>query len=181
MERVPTETVQFLLGNRYCETDRLSDDAWRIFGPTPLGWRRVQAICDFVHAHIAFGYDIQGPTRTAYEAYTDPKGVSRDFAHWPFRYSLLEYSCPILHGLRQRHWLAAALRADGFRCLDGSVARRSMAHVDPRNNCPRIGRVLIAYGRDAADMHLARIFGPGELRGFRVLDRSGDRLIDLIR
>jgi hypothetical protein len=54
VQHLPTETLLFLLGSRYCETDRLSDEAWRLFGHTPLGWPRVQAICDFVHNHITF-------------------------------------------------------------------------------------------------------------------------------
>ena len=72
---MPAETLQFLLGSRYCETDRLSDDAWRLFGHTPLGWPRVQAICDFVHNHMAFGYEHSRATRTAFEAYTERRGV----------------------------------------------------------------------------------------------------------
>jgi transglutaminase-like putative cysteine protease len=78
---LPAETLLFLLGSRYCETDRLSDEAWRLFGHTPLGWPRVQAICDFVHNHITFGYEHSRATRTASEAYVERHGVCRDYAH----------------------------------------------------------------------------------------------------
>ena len=71
MQRLPAEVILFLLGSRYCETDRLSDEAWRLFGNTPLGWPRVQAICDFVHDHLIFGYEHSRATRTAFEAYPD--------------------------------------------------------------------------------------------------------------
>jgi len=81
VEQLPAETLLFLLGSRDCETDRLSDEAWRLFGHTPLGWRRVQAICDFVHSRITFGYEHSRATRTASEAYTERRGVCRDFAH----------------------------------------------------------------------------------------------------
>jgi transglutaminase-like putative cysteine protease len=81
VQRLPAEVVMFLLGSRYCETDRLSDEAWRSFGNTPLGWPRVQAICDFVHDHITFGYEHSCATRTAFETYGERSGVCRDYAH----------------------------------------------------------------------------------------------------
>src|SRR5436309_2071785 len=78
---LPDDALVFLLGSRYCETDRLADVAWSLFGKTPLGWGRVQAICDFVHQHIVFGYEHARASRTAWEAYCDRTGVCRDFAH----------------------------------------------------------------------------------------------------
>jgi transglutaminase-like putative cysteine protease len=81
VERLPNDTLVFTLGSRYCETDKLSDIAWQLFGSTPRGWRRVQAICDFVCDHLTFGYQYARPTRTAYEAYQERLGVCRDFAH----------------------------------------------------------------------------------------------------
>jgi transglutaminase-like putative cysteine protease len=76
VQDLPEEVLVFLLGSRYCETDHLSDTAWRLFGHTPLGWARVQAICDFVHTHIAFNYADARPTRTAWEAFNERRGVS---------------------------------------------------------------------------------------------------------
>jgi len=81
VQELPEETLLFLLGSRYCETDRLSEIAWGLFGQTPLGWQRVQTICDFVHNHITFGYENARPTRTAWEAYNERVGVCRDYAH----------------------------------------------------------------------------------------------------
>src|SRR6202789_3293948 len=78
---LPEETLVFLLGSRYCETDRLSEIAWKLFSGTPLGWARVQAICDFGNQHIQFGYEYANPTKTAWEVYQDRQGVCRDFAH----------------------------------------------------------------------------------------------------
>jgi transglutaminase-like putative cysteine protease len=81
VEALPAETLLFLLGSRYCETDLLVKTAWELFGATPTGWQRVQAICDFVHRHIEFGYGLSSPTKTAFQAFQDRKGVCRDFAH----------------------------------------------------------------------------------------------------
>ncbi len=78
---LPEETLVFLLGSRYCETDQLSDEAWRLFQQTPMGWGRVQAICDFVHNHLVFGYEHASSTRTAMQAYAERRGVCRDYAH----------------------------------------------------------------------------------------------------
>ena len=78
---LPAETLLFLLGSRYCETDLLSTTAWELFGATPMGWPRVQAICDFVHNHIAFGYEHSSPTKTAFQVFHEKKGVCRDYAH----------------------------------------------------------------------------------------------------
>jgi len=169
VQHLPAETLLFLLGSRYCETDRLSDEAWRLFGRTPLGWPRVQAICDFVHNHITFGYEHSRATRTASEAYVERHGVCRDYAHLavafcrslniPARYCtgyMTDIGVPPPHApMDFAAWIEVYL---GGRW-----------HVfDPRNNVPRIGRVLIAHGRDAADVPLTHIFGPGTLSGFRV-------------
>jgi len=81
VENLPSDTIVYLLGSRYCETDRLSEIAWNLFGNTPMGWPRVQAICDFVHNHIKFGYQHARATKTALEAYNERVGVCRDFTH----------------------------------------------------------------------------------------------------
>src|SRR3981189_3727715 len=81
VEDLPAETLNFLLASRYCETDRLSEVAWNLFGQAPMGWGRVQAICDFVHRHIVFGYEYAGATKTAWDVFNEAKGVCRDYAH----------------------------------------------------------------------------------------------------
>ena len=169
VEQLPGETLQFLLGSRYCETDRLSDEAWRLFGPTPLGWRRVQAICDFVHAHIAFGYEHSRPTRTAYEAYTIPQGVCRDFAHLAITFCrCLNIPARYCTGYVSDIGLPPPYAPMDFAAWMEVYLGGRWHTFDPRNNAPRIGRILIAYGRDAADVPLTHIFGPGELREFKV-------------
>ena len=81
LERLPVEVLIYLLGSRYCETDRLSDTAWSLFGQGPKGWPLVQAICDYAHDRIKFGYEYASPTKTAFDAHTEKRGVCRDFAH----------------------------------------------------------------------------------------------------
>jgi transglutaminase-like putative cysteine protease len=167
--QLPESTLVYLLGSRYCETDQLSDIAWQRFGDGPTGWARVQAICDFVHGHIEFGYQHARRTRTAWEAYTEGIGVCRDYAHLaialcrcmniPARYCtgyLGDYGTPPPHGpMDFAGWFEAFL---GDRWYT----------FDARNNTPRIGRVLIARGRDACDVALSSTFGPNTLEGFKV-------------
>ncbi|MGH8489432.1 MAG: transglutaminase-like domain-containing protein, partial [Gammaproteobacteria bacterium] len=81
VQDLPEETLVFLLGSRYCETDRLSEAAWDLFSRSSTGWGRVQAICDFVHGHIHFGYEHARSTKTAWEAFNEGTGVCRDFTH----------------------------------------------------------------------------------------------------
>lgn len=165
---LPDECLTHLLGSRYCETDRLSQIAWDRFGSVRPGWSRVQAICDFVHQHIAFGYHHARATRTAYEAYLQQIGVCRDYAHLaialcrcmniPARYVngyLGDIGVPINDPMDFSAWIEVY--------LDG----RWMT-FDPRNNMPRIGRIVVARGRDAVDVPLINSFGPHVLTSFRV-------------
>jgi transglutaminase-like putative cysteine protease len=169
VQSLPEETLLFLLGSRYCDTDLLSDMAWRLFEKTPPGWARVQAICDFVHAHITFGYEHARSTRTASQAYEERIGVCRDFTHLavtfcrcmniPARYCtgyLTDIGIPPPYGT-----MDFAAWFEVF--LDGAW------HVfDARNNERRIGRILIARGRDAADVAISNTFGPNVLKSFTV-------------
>lgn len=169
IEELPAETIVFLLGSRYCETDRLSEAAWSLFGNAPSGWGRVQAICDFVHNHIQFGYEYARATKTAWEAYNERRGVCRDYAHLavafcrcmniPARYCtgyLGDIGMPPPYGpMDFAGWFEAYLGGRWYT-------------FDPRNNMPRIGRVLIARGRDAADVPITHTFGPNTLVSFKV-------------
>ena len=166
---LPQDTLVFLLGSRYCETDRLSDLAWRLFSKTPFGWARVQAICDFVHRHLTFGYQHASSTKTAQQAYTDRTGVCRDFAHLaiafcrcmniPARYCtgyLGDIGVPVSAApMDFAGWFEAYLAGAWYT-------------FDARNNQPRIGRILIARGRDAADVAISTAFGENTLDSFRV-------------
>lgn len=169
VEELPEETLVFLLASRFCDSDRLQDLAWNLFGETEPGWARVQAVCDFVHAHITFGYEHARVTKSASEAYEERCGVCRDFAHLatafcralniPARYCAGFISNA---GMPEPHQLgdfAAWLEV----YLDGEWHT-----FDPRNNVPRIGRILLARGRDAADIAMTTTFGPHTLQHFRV-------------
>ena len=165
---LPDDTLLYLMGSRYCETDRLSQIAWDLFGNTPMGWARVQAICDFVHNHIVFSYGNARPTRTAFDAYNERSGVCRDFAHLavtftramniPARYvngSLGDIGVPVTGPMDCAAWMEVFLGGRWWT-------------FDPRNNIPRIGRIVVARGRDAADVPLINSFGPHILKGFKV-------------
>ena len=175
VQHLPSETLLFLLGSRYCETDRLSDEAWRRFGPTPLGWPRVQAICDFVHNHVKFGYEHSRATRTAAETFAEARGVCRDFAHLAIAFCrCLNIPARYCTGYISDIGLPPPYEPMDFAAWM-EVYLGGRWHVfDPRNNAPRVGRILIAHGRDAADVPLTHTFGPGTLTGFRVwVDEAG--------
>ena len=169
VEALPEETLIFLLGSRYCDTERLLPIAWQLFGNAPTGWGRVQAICDFVHQHIEFGYQHARPTKTAWEAYEERTGVCRDFAHLAVAFCRCmnipaRYCSGYLGDMGTPPPYPPMDFAGWFDAwLDGRWYT-----FDPRNNVPRIGRVLMARGRDAADVAISTTFGPNTLTGFRV-------------
>ncbi len=168
-DTLPEEVLVFLLGSRYCETDLLSETAWRLFAQSPSGWGRVQAICDFVHHHVEFGYQYASPTKTAWQVYNEGQGVCRDYAHLaialcrcmniPARYCtgyLGDIGVPPVDApMDFAGWFEAFLGGSWYT-------------FDARNNVPRIGRVLIARGRDAADVAINTTFGPNTLDSFLV-------------
>jgi transglutaminase-like putative cysteine protease len=168
VEDLPAETLLYLLGSRYCETDRLSDIAWKLFEATPPGWARVQAICDFVHNHIKFGYEHARATMTAHEVYHEGKGVCRDFAHLAITF------CRCMN-IPARYCTGYLSDIGTPKPWVGDFAGWFEAYIgghwhmfDPRNNVPRIGRVLIAQGRDASDVPITQTFGPNTLVSFKV-------------
>jgi transglutaminase-like putative cysteine protease len=169
VEELPEETLLFLLGSRYCETDHLSNIAWNQFGATPLGWARVQAICDFVHGHLAFGYQHARPTKTAWEAYQEKAGVCRDFAHLAIAFCRCmnipaRYCTGYLGDIGVPAMDAPMDFAGWFEAYLGGAWHT----FDARFNTPRIGRILMARGRDAADVAIATTFGPTTLVSFKV-------------
>lgn len=169
IQDLPQETLVYLLGSRYCETDVLSTTAWALFGHGPTGWARVQAICDYVHRHIAFGYEHANATKTAAQVFHEKRGVCRDYAHLaiafcrcmniPARYCtgyLGDIGMPPPYGTMDfAGWFEAYLGGQWYT-------------FDARNNVPRIGRVLIARGRDASDVAITTTFGPNVLEKFVV-------------
>jgi transglutaminase-like putative cysteine protease len=169
VENLPDETLVFLLGSRYCETDCLSETAWQLFDKSPTGWARVQTICDYVHRHISFGYEHARPTKTAWETYQEKTGVCRDYAHLAIAFCRCmnipaRYCTGYLGDIGMPPPYSPMDFAGWFEAyLDGNWYT-----FDPRNNIPRIGRVLIARGRDAADVAISNTFGPNTLVSFKV-------------
>jgi len=170
LRELPDEAFAFLLGSRYCDTQKLIDLAWTRFGSIDGGWQRVQAICDFVHKHIKFGYQFARDDRMASEAYEERTGVCRDFAHLavtlcrcmniPARYCtgyLGDIGVP-----------RDPAPMDFSAWFEAYIGKRWFT-FDARHNHPRIGRILIARGRDAADVAISTTFGSARLARFSVL------------
>jgi transglutaminase-like putative cysteine protease len=170
VQDLPEETLLFLLGSRYCETDRLSQTAWDLFSHTAAGWGRVQAICDFVHNHITFGYEHARPSKSAFDVFSERAGVCRDFAHLAIAFC----RCMNIPARYCTGYLGDIGVPPPYGPMDFSawmeVYLGGAWHIfDPRNNEPRIGRVLIARGRDASDVAISTTFGPAELLNFVVV------------
>jgi transglutaminase-like putative cysteine protease len=173
VDDLPDDVLEFLLGSRYCEVDRLTDLAWRLFGGMPAGWQRVQAICDYVHDRLKFSYADACATRTAWQGHEEGLAVCRDFAHLaiafcrgmniPARYCtgyLGDIGVPPLPDpMDFSAWFEAYLGGTWYA-------------FDARHNVPRIGRILIARGRDAVDVALSTSFGPSRLKQFSVITQE---------
>ena len=169
VEELPDDVLVYLLGSRYCETDRLSDTAWGLFGHVPPGWRRHQAILDFTHQHIEFGYQHARPTKTAWDAHQEGRGVCRDYAH------LAITLCRCMN--IPARYCTGFLGDIGVPLSDSPMDFSAWFEVflggqwitaDARHNKPRIGRILMARGRDATDCALTTAFGSAILTGFTV-------------
>lgn len=167
---LPDEVLVFLLGSRYCDTDRLADFAWKTFSSTPLGWPRVKSILDFAHNRIVFNYQNADPLRTAFGGFTDRTGVCRDFAHL----AITLCRCMNIPARYCTGYLGDIGVPKDINPMDFSawfeVYLGGRWHtVDARHNKPRIGRILMATGRDATDVALTTAFGPAELKRFDVI------------
>ena len=169
VEELPAETLVFLLGSRYCETDRLTETAWALFEQVPPGWRRVKAICDFVHGHLAFGYQHARATRTALEALNERVGVCRDYTHLAVAFCrCMNIPARYCTGYLGDIGVPASPDPMDFSAWFEAYLGGRWHTFDPRNNIPRVGRVLIAQGRDAADVPISNTFGANVLKSFRV-------------
>ena len=167
---LPNDALVFLLGSRYCETERLMNVAWSNFGGTPSGWPRVQAICDFVNSHLRFGYPHARATRTAVEAFVERRGVCRDFAHL----AVTLCRCMNIPARYCTGYLGDIAVEPEPEPMDFSawfevyLGGRWYA-FDARHNAPRIGRIVMARGRDAADVALSTTFGRNTIKRFNVV------------
>ena len=169
VEMLPHYLLGFLLGSRYCETDRLGPVAWDLFGGVKPGWTRVQAVCDFVHNHLTFGYPHARPTRTALEAYQEKKGVCRDFAHLMIALCrCLNIPARYVNGYLGDIGVPKDPAPMDFSAWTEVFLDNRWYTFDARHNKPRIGRVVVARGRDATDVPLINTFGPHILTTFKV-------------
>src|SRR5215212_4944318 len=164
VEELPDDALVFTLPSRYIESDLLLDDAWQLFGNTPPTWARIQAICDWVHANVEYGYGLSGPTTTALDVFKQRQGVCRDFAqisvalcralNIPARYTFgylgdIAVEPPDVP-MDFHAWFEAYLGGQWYT-------------FDARHNVPRIGRVKIGHGRDAVDVALTTTYGAASL------------------
>jgi transglutaminase-like putative cysteine protease len=170
VEALPDDVLVYLLGSRYCDTEHLIDTAWKEFGSVPKGWPLVQAIVDYVHQRIAFGYENACATRTAFGGYTERVGVCRDFAHL----AITLCRCMNIPARYCTGYLGDIGVPKDPAPMDFSawfevyLGGRWYA-FDARHNRPRIGRIVMARGRDATDVALTTVFGPNQLVKFEVV------------
>lgn len=169
VHELPHHCLRYLLASRYCEIDLLMADAWRLFGHVAPGWGRVQTVCDFVNQHVAFGYPFARATKTAYETFNERNGVCRDLAHLAITF------CRCLN--IPARYCTSYLGDIGVPAVDAPMDFAGCMEVylgdrwhtfDPRNNARRIGRLMIARGRDAADVAISTTFGASRLQSFKV-------------
>jgi len=172
---LPPETLPFLRASRYCETDLLSDFAWANFGSVNGGWARVQAICDFVHQRLRFSYPEARPTRTANEALSEGVGVCRDFTHLAVTLCrCLNIPARYCNGYLGDIGVPPDPAPMDFNAWFEAFLGRRWFTFDARHNQPRIGRILISRGRDAADIPMITTFGPHALTRFTVVTEEID-------
>ena len=173
VQELPTHLLGYLLNSRYCEVDRFAAIASELFGGIAPGWGRVQAICDWVHANISFGYQYARPTKTALDVFGERSGVCRDFQH------LAVTLCRALHiparyatGYLGDICLPTAPSPMDFSAWFEVYLEGRWWTFDARYNCPRFGRVLMAVGRDASDVAMTTSFGMANLTHFSVVSEE---------
>jgi transglutaminase-like putative cysteine protease len=178
IDQLPDNALVYLLSSRYCDTEKLRDTAWSLFGNVPCGWQRVQAVCDYVHDRIQFGYHHARRDRTAAEGHEERIGVCRDFAHLAIALCRClnipaRYCTGYLGDIGVPRDSAPMDFSAWFEVFLGN----RWYTFDARHNQPRIGRILIARGRDAADVAISTTFGLAQLVKFSVLT---EELVDAV-
>lgn len=179
VETLPPDALRYLSSSRFCESERLLDFAWSRFGQTRPGWERVEAVCDYVHTHLRFDYKQARPTRTAFEAWEEGVGVCRDFAHL----AIALCRCLNLPARYATGYLGDIGVPPDPQPMDFGawfeVYLGGQWHVfDPRHNTRRIGRIVMARGRDAVDCAFVTSFGPHILRRFKVITEADSPVED---
>ena len=180
IQDLPSEVLQFLLSSRYCEVDRFVPVAQDLFGSVPEGWARVTAIRDWVHEKVTFNYNAARPTKTAMDVFTERIGVCRDFQHLAITLSRCmnipaRYVTGYIGDIRMPYSGPGDFSAWYQVFLDGK-----WVDLDARHNYPRLGRILMATGRDAADVAITTSFGSAQLTYFLVesneVDTAGEKI-----
>jgi transglutaminase-like putative cysteine protease len=166
---LPDDVLVYLLGSRYCDTDHLATQAWALFGNGPTGWGRVQAICDYVNERLSFGYQHASATRTAWDGFREQRGVCRDFAHLAITLCrCMNIPARYCTGYLGDIGIPPAPEPMDFSAWFEAYLGGRWYTFDARHNTPRIGRILMARGRDATDVALSTSFGQTRLVGFQV-------------
>lgn len=168
-ENLPSETLLYLLPSRYCDTELLLNSAWQMFENSPMGWARVQTICDYVHQHLNYDFETASPTKTASGAFNEGAGVCRDYAH-------LAISLCRCMNIPARYCSGYMLHQDGpevahepeFAAWFEVYLNDQWHTFDARFNKPRKGRILVSRGRDAADVPIMHAFGFSTITSFDV-------------
>ena len=169
VEALPDDVMVYLMASRYCDTDKLTAIAWKLFGQTPEGWARVQAIVDYVHRRIRFDYQLADSTRSAFDGYHQQVGVCRDFAHLAIAFCrCMNIPARYCTGYLGDIGVPATPDPMDFSAWFEAYLGGRWYTFDARHNRPRIGRILMGRGRDATDVAISTIFGPSVLAGFQV-------------
>lgn len=169
LQDLPPDVLPFLLASRYCEVDRMLDLAWQLFGHLPVGWPRVQGVCDWVHANVTFGYQFARSTKTAWDVYYERNGVCRDFMHLSITF-LRALNIPARYATGYLGDIGVPrdpAPMDFSAWFEVYLGGRWWT-LDARHNQARIGRILMGRGRDAVDVALTTSFGPAKLEKFQV-------------
>lgn len=170
VERLPPDTLRYLINSRYCEIDRFCNIATELFGHTAPGWSRVQAVCDWVHEKVTFGYHFARATKTAMDVYTERTGVCRDFQHLAVTFCrCLNIPARYVTGYLADIGVPHDPNPMDFSAWFEAYLEDRWWAFDARHNQRRIGRVLMAAGRDAADVAITTSFGAAQLKDFKVI------------
>jgi transglutaminase-like putative cysteine protease len=169
VEEMPPECWRFLLASRYCEVDRMSELAWELFGHTPESSERVQAVVGWVHANVTFGYQFARSTKSAWDVYHERQGVCRDFQHLAITFlRALNIPARYTTGFLGDIGVPPSPSPMDFSAWAEAYLDGAWYPIDARHNCPRVGRIVMARGRDAVDVALTTSFGAAQLTSFKV-------------
>jgi transglutaminase-like putative cysteine protease len=163
IDQLPDEVLQYLMPSRYCETDKLIDVAWSLFSNSPPGWQRVQAIVDFVHSHVSFGYQHAHHMKSAHDVYAERAGVCRDFAHLG-----IAFCRAVAIPARFVAGYAFNLMPPDFHAYFEAYLDSRWYIFDPSRLAPQTSFIRIGTGRDAADTSFATFFGPVAFSGMKI-------------